>query len=229
MIFLALESDRPLLIRRDCPTVLHTGRTQSHSALLIITVLIMMFPASHAAELVFLRSCWLSSHDIMVMSTCVVKIDVHQLAANTVTLLAVGAVPRTLLHFSAERAHCWLVHPIHEAQHMPTGALSVYIGDKLPRLRLVEVVRQLTEAVLTDTEITEAVVIYSVLADCSTHSADITYEVEISNLLEGKGMADGASLLGTGRHSASHTVKLTTDAAVRPTKPFILTSHAVRF
>jgi hypothetical protein len=119
VVLVALEGDGPLFVGGDRPAVFHALRTEPHLALPIVAVLVVFLAASHAPELMFLRSCRLAGDNVMLVGAGVVEVDVHDLAAHAVALLAVEAVARTLLHLRAEGAGSCLVHPVHELQRLP--------------------------------------------------------------------------------------------------------------
>lgn len=105
--------------------------------------------------------------------------------------------------------------------------MSVDVSDELPWLRLVEVLGQLAEAILTDAEVAQTVIVYTVLADGRAHSADVADEVKIGNLLVGESVTDGAPLLRAGRHTTPHAIQLAAYPAVGAAQSLFLARYTV--
>jgi hypothetical protein len=80
---------------------------------------------------------------------------------------------------------------------------------------------------LADTEVTQMVIIDSIVADRSTDSTHIANEVEVSDMLVVIFMPEGTTLLTAWRHSTVHTVQLLTHPAYRAAEQLLITNSAL--
>lgn len=91
--------------------------------------------------------------ELMVESACVVRVNMHQFAVQTVSFMAVVAKFRTLLYFFTQLTLHYLVDSIYILQLKTAKTMRTYISDQRFRLGLIESLRQILKASLTNTQI----------------------------------------------------------------------------
>ena len=82
------------------------------------------------------------------------------------------------------------------------------VGDKLARFALIEFVRELGVATFANAHVAVAIIVDPIVADCSSHSTDVTDVVDEASTLKGETMTDGAAFLSTRQGTAFDAVEL---------------------
>lgn len=147
--------------------------------LLIIIVFIICFTTFHTPKIVLFLQHWLVTLKVyfllfMIKTTCVIWIDIHDLAVYTITFLTVVAPFRALLVSFAELTAGNCIFWIFIYQIVSTGALSIYISYNFFRFWLIKLLWQMRIASLAYSKIAMTVVINPVVTDRCTNAANIT-------------------------------------------------------
>jgi hypothetical protein len=235
VIQLALGNLAPLLVSRG-PLVLQEALgAQSGPALLVEVVLLALPQTAHAAILilqllVLAVIAQVEQHQLMfVLAAGIVVLDLHHLALQTVELEAPFALLGALPLPETQGAVVQLVNTVDLAEGGSAGTLGGDVGDKLPGLGGIEVLRQGLVAGPAYSEVAGGVIVDAVVADGGANPAEVADVVEVGDVLVAELVADGTPFLGAGRHSAVHAVELIADAADRTAQLDLLATHTAGF
>ena len=179
MIHIALKHYASFLVASGLLAGLVAPFAQPHKTLHIDFILIFHLSTQHTSILISylfgLRPFpEIIVHKLMIIQTSPIILNIYPLTTHTVLLLAFRTPSRTLTLTITYITNLQPVNRIHKNQSTPTRTFRININDQLPRLRTVEVLRQLRKTTLAQTKVTFCIVINSIITNRSTDTAYIT-------------------------------------------------------